>query len=312
MLKSLKDLKIMSAIIEDARIPVSSLAKKCRLKRENVQYRIKNLEKNLIAGYQARINLNLIADSIYTTYLNISGLKREEIILKLKKLPQVHWIASTLGRWNYILTFSVNNENKLSKFIDLLFGFFNKSQLEYSITQQIEEYKDSFSGLFGNNLLIISQKQIENKEIDEVDKRILGHLTKNARVSNLEIADKIEMTREAIRMRIKNLEKKEIILNYRTLIKPQALELENFVLAVKCNSGSSKKLSEICSFLSNNKFFSYVCTTAGEFNILSVVHLKSLKELDDICTKLRLNFPDIISEIEPLPLIEVASQNYLP
>ncbi len=310
MTKSIKDFKIMTAIIEDARIPISILAKKCGLKRENVQYRLKNLEKNLIAGYQARINLKFTSDSIYTIYLNISGLGREEIILRLRRLPRVHWIGSTLGRWNYVLAFSVNQESSLSKFLDELFIQFEKNHINYSLAQQIKEYKDSFGGLFGNNLLIASQKDTKKIDLDETDKEILKYLAKNARFSNSEIAEKIGMTREAVRMRIKNLEKLQIILNYRALIKPQALELENFVLAIKCSS-NLKEVSKICNFLCNNKSFSYVCAIAGEFNIISVVHLKSLRELDEVCTSLRSTFSEIVSEIEPLPLIEVASQNYL-
>jgi len=311
MIKSLKDLKIMLNIVEDARIPISSLAKKCRLKREVVQYRLKNLEKSIIAGYQARVNLLFLADSIYTIYLNIPGLERHEIISKLKKLPRVHWIGSTLGRWNYILAFSVNQENPLSKFLDEISKTFEKNQIRYKLTQQIEEFKDSFGGLFNKNLLLTSQKRTRKIELDEIDIKIIENLTKNARLSNSEIAEKVNMTREAVRMRIKNLEKTQVILNYRTLIKPQALELENFFLAIKY-PGNLEDISKISTFLCNNKSVSYVCTTAGDFNIISVIHLKSIKELDEVCSKIRKEFPSVMLEIETLPLVGVDSQNYLP
>jgi DNA-binding Lrp family transcriptional regulator len=64
VIKSLKDQKILSNIIEDARIPISELAKKIKLSREIVQYRLKNLEKYLIAGYQARVNLKIFYNSM--------------------------------------------------------------------------------------------------------------------------------------------------------------------------------------------------------------------------------------------------------
>lgn len=312
MIKSLKDLKIMSNIIENARIPISELAKKTRLSREIVQYRLKNLEKNLIAGYQARINLKLFSDSIYTIYLNVQGLEREEIISKLKKLPFVHWIGSTLGRWNYIITFSVNKSNSLNNFLNKLFNMFENKQIKYILTQQIIEYKDTFSGLFGKNQLIVSQKDSERIKIDSIDKKILEQLTKNARTSNEEIAEKVNLTREAVRKRIKRLEKSQVILNYRTLIKPQALELTSYVLAIKCKTYDTKDLEKLCSFFANYKSFSYVCNTAGDFNVLGVLTTNSFKELDNICTKIRLDFSNMIEEIEPLPLVEVGSQEYLP
>jgi DNA-binding Lrp family transcriptional regulator len=302
-----KDLKVISAIIEDARIPLTSLAKKVHLPREVVQYRLKNLEKNLISGYQARINLRLFSDLIYTLFLNIPGQNREETITKLKQLPSIHWIGSTLGRWNYIISFSIKN-GELNKFLDNLFNLFGN--INYSLTHQLTEYKDTFAGLFGSKRLLISQKKSEKYRLDELDHRIINNLTKNARLSNSEIADRINLTREAVRMRIKNLEKFGIILGYRTMIKPQSLNLMSYVLTIKCKTPNSDALNKICNYLSLNSSVSYVCTMAGEINILAVISSKSVKELDEVCNALR-NFAEI-KEIEAFPLIKVGSQEYLP
>lgn len=312
MVKSLKDIKIMQNIVEDARIPISILAKKTRLSREVVQYRLKNLEKSIIASYQARLNLSIFSDSVYTLFLNIHGLERKDIFLRLKKLPNAHWIGSTLGRWNYIVSFSVNEKSSLNNFLDVLSGLFNKDIMKYVLTQQIKEYKDSFAGLFNKNLIISSQEIGKKEKVDEFDEKIIDLLAKNARISNAEIADKVNLTRESVRLRIKNLEKSKVILNYRTLIRPQELDLITFVLAISCKHTKSEELSKLCNFLCSEGYTSYVCTSAGEINILSVLSVKSIRDLDDICNKLRERFSEILEEVVPLPLIEVGSQEYLP
>lgn len=307
-----KDTKIINAIIENARIPISILAKKTRLSREVVQYRLNNLEKNLISGYQARINLGYFVDSIYTIYLNIQGNERKEIISKIKKLLNVHWIGSTLGKFNYIISFSVNKENSLNNFLSNLSESFRENQIQYILTQQTKEYKDSFSGLFGNNEVIVSQKGIEKIKIDDVDREIIDELTKNARSSNEEIGEKVGLTRESVRNRIKELEKSKVLINFRTIIKPQELNLISYVVAIKSKTLQEKELDNICTFLSSFKEFSYVCQTAGEINILSVVSTKDLRELDEICTKIRDKFSNLLAELDVFPLIEVGSQDYLP
>ncbi len=312
MLKNLKDQKIISNIVENARIPISELAKKTKLSREVVQYRLKNLEKDIIAGYQARINLRVFRSSIYTLYLNIPTLNRKEIILRLKKLPSVHWIGSTLGRWNYIITFSTEDFNGLNKLLDRLFNLFENYPIKHVLTQQITEYKDSFSGLFGANKLIVSQRNIKKIKIDELDKKIIDNLTKNARMSNEEIANHIGLTRESVRLRIKNLEKNEVIINYRTLIKPQALNLASYFIAIKIKTYNTKELAKLSLSLANNKLFSYVCVTSGDYNIIGVLTTNSIKELDEIVTNIRNEFPELIDEIESFPLIEVGGQEYLP
>lgn len=311
MLKSKKDLKIMHYIIEKARMPLTVLAKKTNLSREVVQYHLKQLEKNLITSYQARINLNHFADAIYTIYLNIQGIERENAIAKLKKLPLVHWISNTGGRYNYIVTFSVNNENQLRIFIDKLFDSFKDRIAQYTLTQHLLEYKDTFASLFEIKELKTSEKPIEKKIIlDKTDTEILKELTKNCRVSNLEIAEKLNLTRETIRQRIQKLEKNEIIINYRTLINPSALELENYVLAIKCKNSNTNTLRELCNSLATINNCSYICITAGEINLLVTISVKNLNELDKISTKIQKEFPSLIKEIEPLPLFEIGSQDY--
>lgn len=308
MIENAKDNKIIAQLIENARMPISILARRTRLNREVVQYRLKNLEKNLIASYQARINLKFFSDAIYTIYLNLPG-ERKAIISKLKKLPQIHWIGNTLGRYNYIISFSVNKENTLKKFLDKFSEEFQN--INYVLSQQIEEHKDTFSGLLGTKNTITSQKETGRYELDKLDKEIINELTENARYSNSEIAEKIDSTRETIRMRIKNLEKNQVILNYRTIIKPQALKLENYFISIKSNNLNSRELSKIASYISNFNNSSYVCITAGEFNVISVIHIKSNKELDNFCIDLQSNFKEI-NQIETFPLVEVGSQEYIP
>lgn len=310
MLKSKKDYKIMQNIIENARIPLTILAKRTGMSREVVQYRLKRLEENLIINYQARINLRFFADAIYTIYLNMKGVERTKTISKLRSLPLVHWIGNSGGRWNYVLTFSVTKENDLENFVNKLFSSFGNKITHWTFTQHIKEFKDTFGSLFGVKEFRISEKNIEKKYLDKMDIRILRELTKNARLSNLQIAIKIGTTRETVRKRIKRLEKEDVILNYRTMIRPSALDLENYALAIKCMTTNTKELEKICDYFSRVEGCSYGCITAGEINMLVTLSVKNLKELDFIITKAQKDFI-LIREIEPLPLFEIGSQNYV-
>lgn len=62
--------------------------------------------------------------------------------------------------------------------------------------------------------------------IDKIDHKILSIIQKDARVSNGEIAQQVEMATSAVFERIKKLEKKGIIQGYETRINPQALGLD--------------------------------------------------------------------------------------
>lgn len=312
MIKSLKDKKILSGIVENARIPISELAKKTKLSREVVQYRLKNLEKDLISGYHARLNLNFFYNSIYTLFLNIQGIDKKTTFSLFQKLPSIHWISYTLGKWNYMITFSVNSSEELSTFFDKLSSLFKEYSLKYVLVQHMKEYKDSYSGLFGENKILVSEAEKIKVEIDDYDKKILECLTNNARMSNEEIANVVNLTRESVRLRIKNLEKNRIILNYRIFIRPQFLDLTSYFITIKCKNYNLKNIEKLGLFLSNKKSFSYVGLTSGDYNIIGDLTESSIKELDNLISSIRISFSDIIDEIEIFPLIEVNGQNYLP
>lgn len=62
--------------------------------------------------------------------------------------------------------------------------------------------------------------------LDEIDKLILSYLTKNSRISSLEIRKQINnlgfaITDRAVRHRIAGLVKKKIVLGYSTILKPE-------------------------------------------------------------------------------------------
>ena len=68
--------------------------------------------------------------------------------------------------------------------------------------------------------------------MDQTDYAILRLMQENARISNAEIAREVGMAPSAILERIKKLEQKQVILQYRTKINPAAVNqtLLSFIL----------------------------------------------------------------------------------
>ena len=66
--------------------------------------------------------------------------------------------------------------------------------------------------------------------LDKTDKKILNILNENARVSNVEIAKRIEMTPPGVLDRIRKLEKKGIVTGYETRIDAQKVGLGMTIL----------------------------------------------------------------------------------
>jgi Lrp/AsnC family leucine-responsive transcriptional regulator len=85
--------------------------------------------------------------------------------------------------------------------------------------------------------------------IDDIDKKILNILQLNARAANVEIAREVGLAPSAVLERIKKLENREIIRNYKAEIDAKALGLGlTALIAVRtaeCGSGVGERLSEL-------------------------------------------------------------------
>ena len=86
--------------------------------------------------------------------------------------------------------------------------------------------------------------------LDELDRKIVGLLIGNARMSYSELGERVGISRVAARMRVQALEKKGIIEEYTTIINPQKLGG-----AVSCYfeiETAPESLSEVAEILRQN------------------------------------------------------------
>ena len=81
-------------------------------------------------------------------------------------------------------------------------------------------------------------------QIDDIDRKILSHLVKNARMPFLEIARECGVSGAAIHQRVKRLEANGVITGSRLLVKPQALGL-NVCAFVSVSLSESNRYPEV-------------------------------------------------------------------
>ncbi len=117
--------------------------------------------------------------------------------------------------------------------------------------------------------------------IDEIDKKILKLLQKNARISNAEIARRINMAPSGVLERIRKLENRGIILGYETRInhKKLGMVLTVLILVKTEDSVGSSLIGEKIAEIDEVQEVFYI---AGEYNYLikaRVYNTDSLKML---------------------------------
>ncbi len=114
------DNKILALLSENARLPLTTLAKRVALARTTVIARIASLEKRgIIAGYGVRLNQEIYQSSV-KAYVGISIDARHaaDFIKALEALPAVETLCAVSGAIDYMLTLRCQSTGELDRVLD--------------------------------------------------------------------------------------------------------------------------------------------------------------------------------------------------
>lgn len=245
----LKDSKILYQLDINARQSNAEIAKKVRLSKDAVGYRIKKLEeKGIIRGYRAVIDSSRLGYLFYRVFFNLMDIqptKLNELIEFLKQQKSVWWIAKLDGTWNFVFAIWVKSNKEFNEFYNTL-GLEFRQNIKERLICPLVSYKNM------NRRYLLDTKQEtqftsvgegEKQEFDQIDVKILGFLSKNARTSLINMANALNLDSMTIHHRIKKLETKGIIQGYKADMDIRILGRDFY--SVKINLKDVSKIKEI-------------------------------------------------------------------
>ena len=128
-----KDREILFHLSLNARASLTEIAKKTRLSKEVIHYRLKNLEKrNIIEGYYAIINTYKMGKEFYRVYMktiNMTTNLEKQFIQFLQNHPAITWMVEVDGDLDFLYVVWAKNisefeetyneiNNKFGKYIE--------------------------------------------------------------------------------------------------------------------------------------------------------------------------------------------------
>jgi DNA-binding Lrp family transcriptional regulator len=114
------DNKILAMLMDDARVPVSTIAKNAAIARTTAIARIKGMEKRgVIAGYGVRLNQALYQPAV-RAYVGITIDPRSsaKLMALLQKMPEVETLCAVSGTIDYMLTLRCRSTAELDRLLD--------------------------------------------------------------------------------------------------------------------------------------------------------------------------------------------------
>lgn len=308
-----KDKQILSILDWNARIPISRIAKQTRLNKDVVRYRINKLEKNqILEGYYTIINiakLGYLTFRIYFDLINLNKENEDKIINYLDKKFNAGQIFSIDGEYQLGIICWERSvyelHKKLTSFKEIFGNFINKEEL--AIFVLLDHYPKKF--LSNAQKESISLKEEDLVKIKSNDKEILKEISKNSRISSIDLSIKLKIPQTTIIHRIKQLKKEGIILGYRAKINTEKLGYQNYYLEIYVKN--AKGIKEIIDYAKHNSNCIYSGQIIPGADVEIETEFRSKIELLEFINKLKEKFKSI-KKIRYWSTLKYYKIDYLP
>ncbi len=314
-----KERKLLQLLDFHARDSISSLAKKLKMSKQGVLYKLKGLEnKEIIKGYYPIINgarLGYMYCRLGIVLQNADIATTQRIINSLKEQEFIIWIFTTQGPADILAVMRAKSRSEFyEKKLELLhlLGKYCKTIID-SIAIDVIHYPCRFLTQSRSSEVIHLADTNQVIEIDDSDKQILSILCDNARASLLSIAKKTRLNTKTVAKHIKDLEQKKVIEGYRPQIDFNKLGYSYIKILFHLNYSHFEKLQLLLESLSHNPAVYYIVKTIGlPYDLDVEVMVKTNEELYLFVQSLKEEFPQLIGEYTSFIFIETKKVRYLP
>lgn len=310
-----KDRKLLLELIKNSRTPINQLAKKIGVSREVATYRLNKLTNDkIIKEFYTVINPSQLGFARHACYFRFKGVTNQQeskLIQQILGNEFVTYAGPIIGKYNIVFDILAKNQNHLSEIVN---------SLTQKISQHIESYTIISTGVeqhfFPTKILGVNQETQfqtpKNTKLDKTDLKILSLISTNSRIEYKELSKKLNLTANAIKYRVKNLEKSKIIESYTIQIDTNKLgfELHNIQLKIT----NTKKESQLKEFLSQHKNIGYIYKYLGNENwdIDAGIFVKNNLELRDFILEIREKFYDTTKINDTYIVVEESKPNQIP
>lgn len=313
-----KDKKILYELDKNSRQGISSIAKKVRLSKEVVNYRIKNLEKRkIIKGYYAVLDIAKLGYMYCRFFLKFSNLtpkKENEILNYAKQHKNIGWIVIPEGRWDMVLVIWAKDAMQLKNVCDeFTYNYSSFIQEKYvSIATKIHHFPRNY--LFNTNDIssVIMGGEVKHVRLDEIDYKLLGLLAKNARRTNAELGKKLNLDANTIKYRIKKLLNEKVILSFRIALNTELLGYQHYKIFLMLQKINEENIKELMMYLKTVPNVIYITESIGIADLEFEMQVKTPLELHDFMRNLKKRFSIIMKNYDPYLVYDEMIISYLP
>jgi len=234
---------------------------------------------------------------VYLKFFSLNTYEHNELVNLLVKNESVFWVSDTDSLYDLVFGIWVKDDKEFHIFYNKITQQFRKHIKEDRVTIVIKYSSLDKAYLLEKTPQLRMAYSIggnEKSDFDDKDTIILKLLSKNARESIVNMANKVDMDSSAIIYRIKQLEKKGIITGYKLDIDLSILKRYSY--SVKLYLYDFSKIKNLTSYLDSLPYATNLIEAIGGYDIEIDLEVESEEEYSNFVKDIRNRF-DFISEI---------------
>lgn len=149
--------------------------------------------------------------------------------------------------------------------------------------------------------------------LDRADYRILSELARDARISDVNLAERVHLSSTAVSRRRRALEASGVISGYGAQLNYRSLGLGVVaIVSVELNSQEVSALQEFEDAVSNSPSMSFCCFVSGDTDFVMILHVESLQNYNDIYRNELSVLPHVARIRSSFVLKEVSWRQFVP
>lgn len=300
------DRKILVELIKNARAPISKIAKVPRLTREIIRNRIPRLiESGIIKSFIARIHQPYFCTGVANLTLKLlkfdSG-KNNELIEQLVNYRNINWVTELCGTSDLMCTFLYKDLEDLSDIVSGITNIFGTNLQDHQLSMYIGEFKFDRTGLITQSPTTFPTEtkfsESRNISLSKEDLIILRELSKDCRIKNNALSKLARISEDAVRIKIRRMEKLGVIRGYTIVLNSSAIGYESYQVGLQMEQMNKNTIAKIRHYVNENPYITFCVRTSGKYNIMLAIEVKNRTQFKDELQSLRTFFSDEIRNYE--------------
>jgi Lrp/AsnC family leucine-responsive transcriptional regulator len=298
----LVDRRLLYELDGNSRLSTSDLARRLVQGRDRIEYRLERLSRNnILKQCTVTINPYRLGLTLYKTYLKVDQKHSEfeKILNYLDTHPRVYWIADCDGRWDLIFStfarspfeFHAIQQEILSKFSSLVI-----SSSVFTLVNVWMNRKGYLVGKASASFLLGGPP--ETISIDAFEWKLLRLLSKDARLSIVDLSQRLKSTEAIVKYRLARLEQAGLIVGYRAEINLTQINMMFFKAQLYLREYNKYKLKALRQFCEKHPNITYFIEQLGECDVEMELEVPSYHSYTAILNDIRREFGDLIKNIE--------------